>query len=412
MAKIGETRVVQKGDSAWKVAARNLKEAGKTAKNADIVAEMKRLAALNGCESVNDFNKKFFSFVGKEFNIGAGEQAAAPAKKPVKNTPAQKPKGQAPVKKGSAQTPAPAVQDKDSTAVRGGAVEQPDTTRVKKPDDKSQVVKTPEEAHAERINGMASDEQRIIEHNKDHYKGQYYGIVDKKSAQLKIYDKQGNVVRTFEVGVGKTKGDGIGQNYLDAHDKTKDAWKAEQHRLTTAGEFTLDEKSGTDDSYMVDGSPKIMDLKGDNRGVRGGQMAIHMIPKHRPERKAMFGDGRLDNNRMSYGCVNLRQDDYDAMHALLGEGDKIYILPEEKGNKLQLQRQKDGSYKFEQDYHKEDPRSMSKEQASRVNYDKRPDRNPVEIAKREAAEKAEKERLLAEQKRAEMPWYDPRKWIS
>ena len=392
MTNVNKTDVVRKGDSPWKVAERNLKNArlsgnsGRPVTNAEIVKEMNRLAKLNGCNDVEDFNSKFFSCVGKEIITDEKKVKAktAPKKAEAPKTPAK-----------------------------------PKSRVVDKKIPKTQVPpKTAQEAHAIRINNMSSDEQRIIEHNKTNYQGQYYGIVDKKTCQLKIYDKQGNVVKTFEVGVGKTKGDGIGQNYLDLYEKTKDAWKAELKRLTTAGEFTLDELSKSTDSYTVDGKPKIMSLKGDNFGVRAGQLSIHMVPKHRKERKAMFGNGTLADNRMSYGCVNLLEKDYDAMHELLGEGDKIYVLPEEKGNKLQLEKQKDGSYKFEQTYHKQDARGKTKEQASLVNYDKRPDRDPRLIAKKEAAKKAEQakaDQAKADQAKAEQanrPWYDLRSWWS
>lgn len=387
MTNANRTDVVRKGDSPWRVAERNLKNArlsgnsGQPVTNADIVKEMNRLAKLNGCDNVEDFNSKFFSSVGKEIITDKKEakEKTAPKKAEAPGTPAK-----------------------------------PKSRVVNKKIPKTQVPpKTAQEAHAIRINNMSSDEQRIIEHNKTNYQGQYYGIVDKKACQLKIYDKQGNVVKTFEVGIGKTKGDGLPQNYLDLHERTKDAWKAESKRFTTAGEFTLDELSESTNSYTVDGKPKIMSLKGDNYGVRSGQMSIHMIPKHRTERKAMFGNGTLADNRMSYGCVNLREEDYDAMHQLLGEGDKIYVLPEEKGNKLQLEKQKDGSYKFEQTYHKQDARGKTKEQASLVNYDKRPGRNPRLIAKKEAAKKAEQAKAdQAKVEQSNRSWYDPRSWWS
>ena len=111
---------------------------------------------------------------------------------------------------------------------------------------------------------------------------------------------------------------------------------------------------------------------------------------------------------MSYGCVNLKESDYDILAQYIGEGDKVYILPEEKGNKLLLEQQHDGSYKFEQQYHKDQKRGIDKELASRVKYDVRPERDPVYIAK----QKAEQERLLAEQKKNEFCWYNPMTWFS
>ena len=138
-----------------------------------------------------------------------------------------------------------------------------------------------------------------------------------------------------------------------------------------------------------------------------------MIPNNRSEREAAMDTPTVADNRMSYGCVNLTEEDYDIMHSYLGEGNKIYILPEENGNKLLLEKQSDGSYKFEQQYHKDQKRNVSKEVASRVSYDVRPENNPRYIAEQKR-KKAEEERLLAEQqqKRETAVWYNPFTWFS
>ena len=400
MTNVNRTDVVRKGDSPWKIAARNLQNKGVQVTNRDIVNEMNRLAKLNGCDDVNDFGKKFFSSVGKEIITDEAEQTS-----PEETVAPQQPE-------------APADTTKTRTRVTRKTVPKTPAT-----------PKTSQEAHAMRINNIASDEQRIIEHNKTNYQGQYYGIVDKKSCQLKIYDKQGNIVKTFTVGVGKSKGDGIGSYYRDHYEKTKDAYKAESQRFTTAGEFTLDDNKKAKLAYTgADGKPRVMGLKGDNRGVRSGQISIHMIydPKtdlskshqsaeYKKREAALNSKGTADN-RMSYGCVNLLEQDYDEMHKYLGEGDKVYVLPEEQGNKLQLEKQKDGTYKFEQTYHKKDARGLSKEQASKVNYDVRPEKNPTYIAKQEAAKKRAAAKETAQAKttpqKQETHWYDPRTWFS
>ena len=90
------------------------------------------------------------------------------------------------------------------------------------------------------------------------------------------------------------------------------------------------------------------------------------------------------------------------------------ILPEEKGNKLQLEKQTDGSYKFAQQYHKKDKRDLTSAQASQVNYDVRPDKNPKYIAQ----QKAKQEKLLAQQNQSTQKkdngfkWYNPMTWLS
>ncbi len=338
---------VERGDCAWTVAKRNLKAQNKSAKNADIVKEMKRLANINGCKDANDFNKKCFSSVNNYY--------AVEEKKPVVN------KDSTPKKP-------------DNTKQQGVTTNPADKTNDTKKNPPLETEKS-NNPGIDKINKMTSDEKRIIQYNKTNYKGEHYGIVDKKACKLNIYDKQGKIVKSFTVGVGKTIGDNIGSYFLDG------GKKAETQRYTTAGEFTLDEyNSGIDDYKGKDGKTKIMALRGDNMGVRGGQMCIHMC--YKPEyiqRAKKIKSKTLVDNRMSYGCVNLLEEDYDKMHKYLGEGDKIYVLPEESGNKLKLNKQKDGTYKFEQIYHKNDLRGKTKEEASNVNYDVRPERNPENI---------------------------------
>jgi len=72
MVKVQDNmRTVKKGDSAWKAAERNLDPTGKKAVSGNaIIAEMKRLARVNGCKDYNDFNKKFFNKVGNKYNVG------------------------------------------------------------------------------------------------------------------------------------------------------------------------------------------------------------------------------------------------------------------------------------------------------------------------------------------------------
>ena len=231
-----------------------------------------------------------------------------------------------------------------------------------------------------KINEMSDDTARIIAYNRQNYAGDYYGIIDKKSCKLKIYDKQGNVIKTYPVGIGKNRGDNVTFGY-----KSQNRTKKEAGRYTTPGEFTLDEYQSLGNNNYVsrrDGRHKLMGLKGDNRGSEGATQAIHMVPNNRGERINRLETETPDDNRVSYGCVNLLEDDYDDMVRYLGEGNKIYILPEEDGNKLQLEKQSDGSYKFAQQYHKDDARDYTAEEASHVDYDIRPENDPANRQRR------------------------------
>lgn len=400
---LNNTHKVVSGECAWNVAKANLTKGGGKISNSDIVKEMKRLAELNGCDSIDDFNKKFFSTVGKEFMVAENSTnkpengGGTPVNGNNDKVNQEKQRESAPV---------------DSSRVKGPETAPADSTRVsiQNPVEPPAAPKSPKEKEIERINNLPDDTSRIIEYNKKNYDHDYYGIVDKKTCELKIYDRDGNVVETITVGVGKAKGDNLQSGYL-----SKNRAKKEAGRYTTPGEFTLDEYSSYNNANYIsnnDGKHKVMALKGDNRGEESGQAAIHMIPNNRSEREVAMDTPTVNDNRMSYGCVNLREEDYNLMATYLGEGNKIYILPEEQGNKLLLEQQSDGSYKFEQQYHKEQKRGMAKELASRVNYDVKPENNPKFIAEQKQ-QKAEEERLLAEQqKRDEVVWYNPFTWFS
>ena len=166
---------------------------------------------------------------------------------------------------------------------------------------------------------------RIIEHNRTNYGKDYYGIVDKKNCKLTIYDKNGNAVKSYILGLGEDKGDGIAHNGKGGH-------------LTTAGEFTLDENVNLvgKENYQVNGQYRFMALNGDNASGDNMQAGIHMIPKNLQKKRLPWMDSKtLDDNRMSLGCVNMYQRDYEDMYNnYLQGGCKIYILPEEAGNEL------------------------------------------------------------------------------
>jgi len=210
---------------------------------------------------------------------------------------------------------------------------------------------------AARINNISGNKNRIIEYNKTNYNKDYYGIVDKKNCKLTIYDKNGKEIKSYTLGLGEDTGDGISGG-----------------KYTTAGEFTLDENvKGPDAANYTSSSDnkyKFMALRGDNIAADGKVSGIHMLPNSlKSKREGRMKSETTDDNRMSNGCVNMLEADYDDMCQYLGEGCKIYILPEEDGNELQLAEQRDGNYKFEQTNHKDDERGLSSAAASVVIYD-------------------------------------------
>ena len=234
------------------------------------------------------------------------------------------------------------------------------------------------------INSLSSDEQKIIEFNKRNSLYDYYGIVDKKTCTLKIYDKSGTVVDSYTVGIGETIGDGRPQIKLHESRKnpnSKEFSLIKYNKLTPAGDFVFDEipEEMAQPEYTSDrdGKNKVISLRGDNTGMSDGQLAIHMT--YKPEaakRIAAIKSKSLEDNRMSFGCINLLEKDYDKMHSYLKEGCHIYVLPEEEGNKLELVKNTYGVYKFEQIYHREDPRIENPDKSSYVWYNVHPENAP------------------------------------
>ena len=212
----------------------------------------------------------------------------------------------------------------------------------------------------DQINHIENNKDRIIAYNKKNYNKKYYGIVDKKNCQLTIYDKSGKAVKSYKLGIGKEEGDGLTAKH------------------TTAGEFTLDETDNpqtmiSDYKNYVSGDQfKFMALRGDNVGKDMYTDGIHIVPKtsEKESREQSIKSEDLEDNRMSLGCINMLEEDYDDMYQkYLHEGCKIYVLPEEDGNELRLTRHADGTCKFEQTAHKDDERGRSAKEASKVNYD-------------------------------------------
>ena len=275
------THTVSKGECAWNVAQRTLQKKGGKVTTADITKEMQRLAKLNNCDSVEDFNKKFFSKVGSEFVIDKKEvqgqqQRSVPLLAPDTLNP------DSTLRQDNTRVSRDTLVQRQNNTTKTEILTPPDLVKDsdRKAPVKSQPKLTAKEQEVLRINSMKDDASRIIEYNKKNYEGEHYAIVDKKKCTLSVYDKDGNVVKSFTVGVGKKVGDQLGSYYLDRAYKTKDAWKAEQGRYTTPGEFTLDEVKSTSAAYTgKDGKPKMMTLRGDNKGVRAGNQAIHMLYK-------------------------------------------------------------------------------------------------------------------------------------
>lgn len=199
-----------------------------------------------------------------------------------------------------------------------------------------------------RINSLSSDREKIIEYNKKNANSNYI-IIDKSECSATVYDQNGKVLKKFEVGLGMDIGDKKAGGY-------NCGVASKIRKYTAPGEYTLGEQSGASDKKY---GSNLFILEGDGvakDSVNEQVAAIHQIPTQRlAQRKGLFKNGTISDNRMSFGCINMLSDDFDEMEKYIkGAGTKLYVLPEEKDNKLQLEAQIDGTLKFVQTKYKDE----------------------------------------------------------
>jgi len=174
------------------------------------------------------------------------------------------------------------------------------------------------------INAIEDDEQKVKAWAKFNSTENYL-IINKKDCSAIVYDKDGDEIKSFEIGVGREIGD-------DFNDTSGLAGKAKN--TTPAGEFTLIPNIFNTSAY---GDLTLSLGSKANKSKKSKKMvALHKVPKFRQERLCKFNDGNLANNRMSHGCINFLEKDFKELTKYIHSGFKVYVLPEEEGNKLML----------------------------------------------------------------------------
>lgn len=192
-----------------------------------------------------------------------------------------------------------------------------------------------------RINLIYDDEEKIKEWSKIKATGNYV-IINKKNCSATVYEKDGTEIKEFEVGVGREIGD-------DLNDTSGLIGKAKN--TTPAGEYTLIpniiNKAAYGDLTLSLGA------KANKANSTKKVVALHKIPKFRiQERANKFFDGNIKNNRMSHGCINFVEKDFKEFTEYIHGGLKVYVLPEEEGNELMLEKNDKGEYEFVQTKYK------------------------------------------------------------
>ena len=488
---------VGKNDCPWVTARSVLAQQNKKVTNSAIVAEMERLAKLNGCESVDDFSDKFYSKVGLE--IKYQEQPKKELPKPIKREKSHEfeeadstrvvmnpvikeksipedttkvvpkpvapedstkvvPKPVAPedstkvVPKPVAPEDSTKVEPKpvapeDSTKVVPKPVAPEDTTKITNPEDLSDkdLNKLSDEELARRlinsgglksilpedsqkslmtpvINGLDSDIDKIQMYNQAFGKGNYV-VIDKKNCKLTVYDKSGKALESYEVLLGSTAGDNMSTALAANPTLRKNTTPSGEFKIRSmtnnfGGMLNLGESFETEDPDVV----RRLDMPGSGGKVTNwvNYIAIHKTA-NAADRDKLYGDGNLDNNRVSMGCININGANFDEIMSKysVGIGSSVYILPEDEGNSLELRKLKDGTTKFITKY--ANPEQQAKVDKVQNGIAEKNYQNKLAQIKKEQDAKikaererilAEQERLLAEQKRKEENFriYDPTTW--
>lgn len=169
------------------------------------------------------------------------------------------------------------------------------------------------------------DEEKIKNYYFDKPDEQYL-VVDKKKSQMNLY--QGDkLLRTFEVGTGKNKGDA--QTVTNVSDGKVNWSKGNWN--TGAGIYTIDQIDPANKHYS---NLPSFSLKNE-KGIRVSN-AIHAAL---PERLQYYGNDNLEDNRMSNGCINGKCEDVSDLYYKhkVKPGTKVFILPEENDNRFVLQ---------------------------------------------------------------------------
>lgn len=187
------------------------------------------------------------------------------------------------------------------------------------------------------INSMEGDIQKIKEWSKFNSEKNYL-IINKKDCSAIVYDKYGNEIKNFEVGIGKDIGD-------DFNDTSGLMGKSKN--TTPAGEFNLIPNIFNKSAY---GDLTLSLGMGANKVKKTKKVvALHKVPKFREkERLKKFYDGDLANNRMSHGCINFLEKDFKELTSYIQGGFKLYVLPEEDDNRLILEKNDKDKFEFTQ----------------------------------------------------------------
>lgn len=185
---------------------------------------------------------------------------------------------------------------------------------------------------------MPDNERIAIEAQAIEKPNDYFMVVDKTSNMLRVY-KGNNLVYETETILGEkrsdamtnavakdTDGDGIITNADKINGKFDTDWSL-GNKSTGAGIFQI---SSVNKTSEYDGAPSI------NLANERGKDISTSIHLGTPWRESKLGNKFIGDNRMSNGCVNCTRDALEVLSTMnFPKGTKVYVLPEEQGNRYE-----------------------------------------------------------------------------
>lgn len=195
--------------------------------------------------------------------------------------------------------------------------------------DDSRIKKLGDKIYHKQIEAnTVNNESVVTDFFKD--KNERYVVVDKKTNEMKVY--QGNkLIDKYRVGLGSQSGE-------DKMTGLKGKKGYSQAGIYTISNKPIYDNEGEQKYYdkMYEGN--ILSLENES-GQRQG-MAIHQIPKGNKERETKLKDNNVTNDDFSWGCINCTKEDYEKFSEYTKTGTKVFVLPEEDGNKFEVRNNK------------------------------------------------------------------------
>jgi len=159
-----------------------------------------------------------------------------------------------------------------------------------------------------------------------------YVIIDKPSATLFVIGKDKKLIASFPVLLGKTIGDE--PNNVDEKAETLDATKL---ATTPAGVYTVGGHKGTSEEDYKEYEGRVFDIY-DSEGKLTALGLHETYPGEYAQRIKALNSPRIDDNRMSWGCINVTKENFDKwLVGQIAENTKLFITPDDPSVSLNPQ---------------------------------------------------------------------------